>query len=55
MKKVLALVLAVIMVCTMAFAAVVPATPASPLGTSSIAAIQEADASETYGVEIDSN
>ena len=53
MKKVLALVLAVIMVCTMAFAAVVPATPASPLGTSSIAAIQEADASETYGVEID--
>ena len=52
MKKVLALVLAVIMVCTMAFAAVVPATPASPLGTSSIAAIQEADASETYGVEI---
>ena len=55
MKKVLALVLAVIMVCTMAFAAIVPATPASPLGTSSIAAIQEADASETYGVEIDSS
>ena len=52
MKKVLALVLAVIMVCTMAFAAIVPATP---LGTSTIDAIQEADASETYGVEIDSS
>ena len=53
MKKVLALVLAVIMVCTMAFAAIVPATPASPLGTSSIATLKEADASETYGVKID--
>ena len=50
MKKVLALVLAVIMVCTMAMAVAVPATP---LGTSSIAALQEADASETYGVKID--
>ena len=54
MKKVLALVLAVIMVCTMAFALTpVAATDATELGTSGIATLKEADASETYGVKID--
>jgi len=53
MKKVLALVLAVIMVCTMAFALTpVTATDATELGTSGIATLKEANASETYGVEI---
>ena len=53
MKKVLALVLAVIMVCTMAFALTpVTATNATELGTSGIATLKEADASETYGVKI---
>ena len=56
MKKVLALVLAVIMVCTMAFALTpVTATDATELGTSGIATLKEANASETYGVEIDSS
>ena len=54
MKKVLALVLAVVMVCTMAFALTpVTATTATELGTSGIATLKEADASETYGVKID--
>ena len=54
MKKVLALVLAVVMVCTMAMALTpVVATPATGLGTSSIATLTENDASKTYGVKID--
>ena len=54
MKKVLALVLAVVMVCTMAFALTpVAATPATGLSTSGIATLTETSTTETYGVEID--
>ena len=53
MKKVLALVLAVIMVCTMAMAVQVVAPDASAVGSSTIPALKESDPTETYGVEID--
>ena len=53
MKKVLALVLAVIMVCTMAMAVQVIAPDASAVGSSTIPALKESDPTETYGVEID--
>ena len=52
MKKVLALVLAVIMVCTMAMAVQVVAPDASAVGSSTIPALKESDPTETYGVEI---
>ena len=48
MKKVLALVLAVIMVCTMAMAVQVVAPDASAVGSSTIPALKESDPTETY-------